>query len=252
MLYRNDAGVGESQLGRWLGDSRVSHRVGQLMSYWILPKSGIPISCVTVQQLTNLEKETDIWKQRMSQFDTFINERLTVKNSALPKFDDIDLTDYRLSTEADKEFIEEYSKVISSEDMKDSDDSETNNAPSYLGMEFGMPRDSHEHLQFAKVMKEVTDDEGVPIGKANNNPILDSRMFEVEYLDGTTEVLAANVIAENIVSQVDDNAHRQLLIDEIVDHRKDDSALSWDQATITSNTGVKKMKKTTRGWELFV
>ena len=27
--------------------------------------------------------------------------------------------------------------------------------------------------------KRVTDDEGVPLGKANNNPILDSRMFDL-------------------------------------------------------------------------
>ena len=30
VLYNNDAGIGESQLGRWLG---VSHKIGQLMSY---------------------------------------------------------------------------------------------------------------------------------------------------------------------------------------------------------------------------
>ena len=70
--------------------------------------------------------------------------------------------------------------------------------------------------------RQLLDDEGEPIGKANSNPIMDSRMFEVEFLDGTTEVLAANSIAENIMAQVDDHGYRQLLIDEIVDHRKDD------------------------------
>ena len=72
MLYRNDAGIGESQLGRWLG---VSHKIGQLMSYWILPISARPISCVTVQRLTNLEKETTIWKQRMAEFDIKVNDK---------------------------------------------------------------------------------------------------------------------------------------------------------------------------------
>ena len=28
---------------------------------------------------------------------------------------------------------------------------ESSNAPSYVGIEFGMPRDEHEDLQFAKV-----------------------------------------------------------------------------------------------------
>ena len=49
-----NAGLRELELGRWLG---VSHRVGKLLSYWILPKSLIPISCTTVQWLTQLEKQ---------------------------------------------------------------------------------------------------------------------------------------------------------------------------------------------------
>lgn len=182
-------GLVKFELGRWLG---VSHRVGQLMSYWILPVSEIPISCVTVQRLTNLERETDVWKQKMSDFDTRINDRLNIKNSASPRFHDTDLfTDHRLSTEADKEFIEEYSNVINNEDIKETDEDEemkqgkedvTFNAPSYVGMEFGLPRDDFEELQFAKDTKEITDEDGTPVG-ANNNPILYSRILEVEYLD---------------------------------------------------------------------
>ena len=67
----------------------------------------------------------------------------------------LDLTDYRLSTEFDKEFIEQYEKVINSEDIKNEEEIkiESNNTPSYVGMEFGMPRDEHEDLQFAVVKK---------------------------------------------------------------------------------------------------
>ena len=41
VVYRNNASLGETSLGRWIG---VSHKVEQLMTYWILPISGIPIS----------------------------------------------------------------------------------------------------------------------------------------------------------------------------------------------------------------
>ena len=111
-----------------------------------------------------------------------LEKGLISKNSSIPKFADIDLTDYRLSTEFDKEFIEQYDRVINSEDIEKKEEvkSESVNAPSYVGMEFGMLKDDHENLQFAKVKKELTDDDGVPVGTANNNPILDSRMFEVE------------------------------------------------------------------------
>ena len=83
VVFRQNAGVGKSEIGRWLG---VSHKVGQLMSYWILPISGIPISCVTVQRLTNLEQQTDEWKGRMNNYDIKIQERLKIKDSSVPQF----------------------------------------------------------------------------------------------------------------------------------------------------------------------
>lgn len=66
VTFRSNAGLGEVELGGWLG---VSHRVGRLMSYWILPKSGIPISASTVQRLTNDGRSSDETKRRMDEFE---------------------------------------------------------------------------------------------------------------------------------------------------------------------------------------
>ena len=107
VVFRSNAGVGPTAIGKWLG---VSHKVGQLMSYWILPVSGIPISCVTVQRLTNLEQQTDVWKQRMVTFEEKVNERLDIQDSSVPGFPDINFTDQRLSVDSDPEFLEEYKK----------------------------------------------------------------------------------------------------------------------------------------------
>ena len=49
----------------------------------------------------------------------------------------------------------------------------------------------------------MKDNQGRPIGVASDNPILDTRMYEVEYQEGHTEELAANIIAENLFAQVD-------------------------------------------------
>ena len=51
------------------------------MSYWILPVSGIVISCTTVQRLTGSDEATYEWKSRMSDYNTNIDERLDTKNS---------------------------------------------------------------------------------------------------------------------------------------------------------------------------
>jgi len=51
--------------------------------------------------------------------------------------------------------------------------------------------------KFAKVTKRLKDKNGIPIGTANDNPLLDSRMYEVLCNDGSKQALAANIIAEN-------------------------------------------------------
>ena len=53
--YKNDSVLGMTYIGRWI---LVSHRVGRLVSYWILTQKGTLISITMVQCITSLEKET--------------------------------------------------------------------------------------------------------------------------------------------------------------------------------------------------
>ena len=53
--FKEDAGLVETKLGRFL---EASHHIGYLMSYWVLPSSGIPMLRTTVQQVINLESQT--------------------------------------------------------------------------------------------------------------------------------------------------------------------------------------------------
>jgi hypothetical protein len=77
---------------------------------------------------------------------------------------------------------------------------------SYLDMELGI-RGDDEGLQHARMERRAVDKDGKPIGRLRNNLLLDSRKYEVEYSDGTTQVLAANIIAENLLEQVNDQGH---------------------------------------------
>ena len=54
--FKEDAGLGETKIGRFLG---VSHHIVSLVSYLVLPASGIPMSRTTVQRVTNLESQTE-------------------------------------------------------------------------------------------------------------------------------------------------------------------------------------------------
>ena len=74
---------------------------------------------------------------------------------------------------------------------------------SHFNMEVALPIGLYSELFHAKVKRLAVDHDGKPIGVENPNPVTDKRLYEVEYLDGTVETLDANVIAENILYQVD-------------------------------------------------
>jgi hypothetical protein len=80
VTYKQNAGLGKIEIGKWLG---VSHRVGKLIPYWILPESGIAISCTTVQRVTHLEKQTGEYKKRMSDFQKKLEGKWKVESAKI-------------------------------------------------------------------------------------------------------------------------------------------------------------------------
>jgi len=61
----------------------------------------------------------------------------------------------------------------------------------------------------------------------------------------------ANIIAENIYSKVDPEGNRYRLLDEIVDHHKDQAATPIDDKWITHGAN-KTLRRITLGWKLLV
>jgi hypothetical protein len=78
------------------------------------------------------------------------------------------------------------------------------------------------------------------------NPLLDTREYEVEFPDGSIDVLTANAIAESLYSQVNKEGGSYSILSEIVDHHtKDGNAISGDDAKIL---GTDCLQWTTKGW----
>jgi hypothetical protein len=120
VMYRTNAGLGEVELGRWLG---VSHRVGRMMSYWILPISGIPVSVTTVQRLTNDERNTNEMKTRMDQFDAELEVLFDVHMADITgKLRDIDPSKVIDPEDEDPGFFQEFTRVIDDATLKHVDD----------------------------------------------------------------------------------------------------------------------------------
>jgi hypothetical protein len=121
----------------------------------------------------------------------------------------------------------------------------------YLNMELALPRSGGD-VEFARVVKRLRDKDGIPIGTANDNPILDSRMYEVEFPDGYKTSMAANAIAENLFAQVDPEGNRLAVFEDIIDHRTNGKQVAIEDGMIVTPVGTKRRKQTTAGWELLV
>jgi hypothetical protein len=76
-----------------------------------------------------------------------------------------------------------------------------------------------------RVTGRKRDSEGNKIGTASAHPVLDTRVYTVEFPDGDVGEYAANEIAKNMYAQCDIEGNQYLLLDAIVDHRKDGHAV---------------------------
>lgn len=246
--YKDNAGTAPAEPGRWLG---ISERVGRAMCYWILNQNGQVVSRSTVQNVTALELTTIDVKETFQEFDRRIRDRLKSANRGY-NGDKPDPNDWADLIDEDEDFREEFQRIYNDNQVQEADDYTPEiGDDTYLNMEVALPREDTGPT-FAKVTKRLRDANGIPIGTANDNPILDSRLYEVEYLDGHKASLSANAIATNMFAQIDEQGNRMLLFDAIIDHRVDGTEVQPDDAFISSTNGGKRRKKTTRGWEILL
>ena len=102
-----------------------------------------------------------------------------------------------------------------------------------------------------KVSKRVRYDD-TSTDEGNYNAMHDKYLYKVGYPDGTTEQLAANIIAENMLSQVDSEVHHYQVLTEVNNNKKDDSATAKVDGFIKSSSGNLHRKRTTCVWKLLV
>ncbi|GAX25842.1 hypothetical protein FisN_6Hu120 [Fistulifera solaris] len=229
-------------LGRWLG---VSHRVGSAMCYYVLTQKGIVLSRTSVQGVTVQEHLSDEVRGRMEKYDLEIGSRLADEKYTNEASADgiIFLEDLESTVEG-----EEDSPIKDADDLWDEDNMQAYDH--YVNAEILLPVGDGRIA--GTVKKRKRDSDGKPVGKRHLNPMMDTRLYEVELADGTVRELHANNIAECMFSQVDSEGRSYRLLKEITNHRKNASAVSKEDGVVLMPNGNKAKKLTTRGWELHV
>ena len=93
----------------------------------------------------------------------------------------------------------------------------------YVGVDLLSPKGGTMTRERVTAHKRDTD--GNPKGRANPNPILNTREYTVTFDDGDVTDLTANLIAESMYAQCDPGGNQYVLLDSLIDHQRLDTAL---------------------------
>ena len=212
------------------------------MSMWIIKQNGEILSRKTLRILNDSDFYSETEKTNKDIFTKAVNKNIGPTlyeigiNSDLGNFfDDTDMpsfTPYRDNesiedpTMPEADAITDYDRYIESKVI----------LPSY-----------GKEMSSATVVSRVKDKDGKLKGNHNKNPILDTKVYDVMFPDGAVCRYAANIIAENMYSQVDSNCHNTLLLKKNTDHMKSAMAVPIYDKFLVSKTVRKSLRKTNKG-----
>ena len=240
----------KEKIGWWLG---VAEDVGNYLCYYVLDPNGEVKPRTTVQNIPKDDLLKPSIQERVKEADRRMRERLDDANHQVNVPEGIEnvLQELHDTTDADWVDLDKLYEMDKEKERLREEGFTPEEVDELIGAHVRLP----EGTTFSewRVAKRRRDEHGNPVGLRNPISTEDTREYILENVeDGRTAEYAANTVIENMFAQVDGQGRKELLLDEIVDHRKDMSALSKDQATDRSRNGNVHHKKTTRGWYLQV
>jgi hypothetical protein len=231
-------------LGRYLGPAK---SIGPEMCFHILKPNGRVVQRTTVGPLTPSDLGNPVTLASMNDFMTEMH-RGPLGHPMTAQ----DLTDSGDDIEETPNY-EAYGDDVHGDEptMPEGDAFTVDAFDKYIGAQLQLPL--HDAMSSGTVVARKRDHEGDPIGRSNANPLLDTRVYEVKFPDGSTEAYAANIIAENMYAQVDDEGRQFNILEALIDHRKNHDALSANEEEASHTIrGRRHPRRTTKGWQLCV
>ncbi len=199
--------------------------VGQAMTYWILTDKSNVIARSSVIALQDHEKRNPVILSRQLAF----MEQLKMKHgdNKVELLTHVFVSDDDIQDSISQESIallEELTDGEAGYHVPEMDDFTPESYDEYLTAQILLPVGGE--MAKGQVIKRRRDHNGRPVGIRHSNLILDTREYEVQFPDGSTQSYLANVIAENLYSQVDAEGNQYAVMDEITDHEYDASVMT--------------------------
>jgi hypothetical protein len=154
-------------------------------------------------QTAEIHSPSELKKRQV--FDELIERRhRTSINPPKPKVkqhESSEEVEYSKKVEFDTNDDQAFHEVPETEDIVDSTGKILNQQPLYekmISAEILLPHG--DDMQMGKVIGRPLGDHGSTMGSYDDNPVLNSMIYDVEFPDGNIKEYAANILAENVVS----------------------------------------------------
>lgn len=235
------------KLGHYLGPILTS---GDIMCMKVLTSKGTVHSLSSVFPLSVEDRNSEVIKEKIAEYERELSAKLRDRTAGLEPIivqAEIDDEDDDVTPEYDVYHDMDGNKE---HEMPEADDLDYDMFNKYLSANVILP-DNDGVLKHATVKRRARDDDGNLIGHGHRNPILDTSLYDVEFEDGDIHTYTANVIAEALYEQVDEEGQRHLIFEGIVDHKRGEDAIRIEDGFVTVG-GRQHPKRTTRGWKMCV
>ena len=255
--YHDPSSPDEVLLGRWLGPSVAT---GQPLASYILNANGKVVTRSTVNALSSSELISSDVKRKQSEFTESMeavignhtkafNTHITSDYDHQRPFDSI-FDDDILNDENIEPIDPSHVKPDVDEMFSPRDSPVAEKKDEHIGVSLDLPFQGE--MQRGKVVARKRSHDGNLIGTSNENPVLDSRIYTVDFGDGEYSDYSTNVLMENLYAQVDDEGNQFNIFDGIISHQKLNSAINTEDGFYANKFGIKKRVITTKGWKVKV
>ena len=250
--YYFDETMRNKRLCRWLGPA---HQVGQSFCSYLLLDSADHVARSSVIPVPDEDLQSPSVQQQMKEFMISVEDK--IGNHRQPSFDfeQPDAIYHRIFDDddpSDDENVLPYGSEILDAKTEEIDSAYLESMDEYIGAQVVVPGHDNVTPVLATVKRRKRDHHGDPVGIKNDNPILDTRVYQLEFPDGRIDEYSVNVIAENLMSQVDDDGWDTGILKEVVSFRRDpEIAVSKENGSVHIN-GIARPVITTKGWDVQV
>jgi hypothetical protein len=224
---------------------------GNEMAQWILKANGNVVPCRSSRPLKPEEVHSEQEQAKRKVFDDLIERRwgssINPPMATEPEFDPRD--DFE-----EYEDDNELARVVPGiEDTVNAHGKLLNQHPAYdqiINAEVSLQLGDD---MVTGTVTQVIGPDRAAIGSYDNNAYINLMIYEVEFPDGQIKEYAANIIAENTLTQVDSDGFSTSMMEGIINYKKDDAVAIWkNDMYVVTRRGQKRIRKTTQGWKLLI